>query len=68
MDAELYTFWDMVVFYLLYYRVFLFGVLFLLDIHLFTRWKRGRAARVGAVLLAVCLAAAVLWWYAPVLF
>ena len=44
MDAELYTFWDMVVFYLLYYRVFLFGVLFLLDIHLFTRWKRGRAA------------------------
>ena len=68
MDAELYTFWDMVVLYLLYYRVFLIGVLFLLDIHVFTRWKRGRAARVGAVLLAVCLAAAVLWWYAPVLF
>ena len=68
MDAELYTVWDMIAFYLLYFRVFLFGVLFLLDIHLFTRWKRSRAARVGAVLVAVCLALAVLWWYAPVLF
>lgn len=68
MDAELYTVWDGVMFYLLLFRHLIFGLLLLLDIHLFTKWRTAPAARIPAVLLGLCLLGAVVWWYYPALF
>ena len=68
MDAELYTLWDAVQFYLLYFRHLIFGLVFILDIHLFTKWKATPKARPFAILLAAALIGALVWWYAPVLF
>ena len=67
MDAELYTFWDAVMFYLLLFRYLIFGLFFLLDFHLFTKWNDKPAVRVPAVVLGVVLIAVAVW-YIPVLF
>ena len=68
MDAELYTFWEAIQFYLLYFRHVIFGLFLIFDIHLFTRWSVSTIARVFAILLALCLIGALVWWYSAVLF
>ena len=68
MDAELYTLWDAVQFYLLYFRLPIFVLLTILDIRLFQKRKTSAATRIFATLLAVILIGAVVWWYSPVLF
>lgn len=68
MDAELYTLWDAVQFYLLYFRHVILGLFLILDIHLFTKWKTAPTARVFAILLALSLIGALVWWFSPVLF
>ena len=67
MDAELYTFWDGVMFYLLMSRHLIFGLFLIFDIHLFTKWKTKPAVRILAVVLGTVLVAAAVW-YIPVLF
>ena len=67
MDAELYTVWDAVLFYLLYFRHLVFGLFLILDVFLFTRWKTTSAVRLPAVFLAFLLVGGVLWWFFPVL-
>lgn len=67
MDAELYTVWDGVLFYLFLFRYLMFGLLFLLDISLFSKWNRKPRLRVPAVVLGVALIAAAVW-YIPVFF
>lgn len=61
MDAELYTVLDAIMFYLLYFRYLIFGLFFILDIHLFSKWRTAPVTRPFALLLALCLLAAVLW-------
>ena len=67
MDAELYTFWDGVMFYLLLFRYLIFGLFLILDIRWLTKWKDKPSLRIPAVVLGVALIAVAVW-YIPVLF
>lgn len=66
MDAELYTVWDAVMFYLLMARYLIFGLFLMLDIYLFTKWRTKAAVRIPAVVLGIALIAVAVW-YIPVL-
>ena len=61
MDAELYTWTDAIVFFLLYYRRLIWGLLLLADVYLFTRWKTSLPARLGAVMLALAVLGGIGW-------
>ena len=67
MDAELYTVWDGVMFYLLLFRYLIFGGFLILDIRWFTKWKAKPFLRIPAMVLGIVLIAVAVW-YIPVFF